>query len=155
VSDLNLDESGQLPVDVSDQALRERVSERIRRNHSYEVDRSIADLIGIEHADRAPPLPLFASGGISLGGVRIELEHVEWTNTHLTLEVRVPDRNTGTPRPLKFNVNYAPCYTQEQLAESIVKAIANVIAHEVAEMLFINGTRFDRCGSDEGEDRLG
>lgn len=90
--------------------------------------------------------PKFKRGPISLFGLSIELLKASWDDRHLSLTVLVPDRDTGAPRQLTFKVHFDPCCTEEQLAEAICKSIANVVAHEVAEMLHIRGKRFDPHG---------
>lgn len=87
--------------------------------------------------------PLFARGNVWIMGLRIELQRVSWDSSSLRATVEVPDRNTGAPLPLNFDVRFDPCRTEEEMAEAIVKALANVIAHELAEMVFIRSERFD------------
>lgn len=96
-----------------------------------------------ESYNPTPPPPKFASGNISLQGLFIDLLSVEWNADKMTASVRVPDRETGDPLTLHFDVRFGRCETEEQLAEEIVKGLANVIAHELAEMVFVRGQRLD------------
>lgn len=82
-------------------------------------------------------------GPIQLRGFDMRIEEVRWTQSNCSLRVTVPDRDTRLPLELNFNVSFDHAYTPDQLAERLVKTIANIFAHEVAEMLFVDGQRFD------------
>ncbi len=113
---------------VDDRALREHVARKLGIQASYL---------------RANGPPIGARGSIALYGMRISLERCEWTDRSFNAEVTVPDRETGQPLRLFFNQTFDPCRTEEDLATGIIKGLANLIAHELAEMLFIQGERFD------------
>jgi hypothetical protein len=130
--DIAIAPDGNVPHTYAASDVVKRVAERLK----MEMDLRIVDSMR----------PRFQSGPIALDGLRIELVSCEWDDSRLSMRAIVPHRDTGAPLSLDFDIEYERCETEEQLAECIVKSIANVIAHEVAEMLFIRGKRFDPHG---------
>lgn len=87
--------------------------------------------------------PRLDSGELELRGLRIELQQARFSDEGLRLRVVVPDRNTGSPMALVFDVGFPVAATIETIADYLEQAIAKVIAHEIAELLLVRGRRRD------------
>jgi len=134
VADLNIGPDGvPLPAAREDAAFR---------------DRFLARVLGIQDDYFATPGTRCVGrrGSISLYGMRVELESCRWTAPSFTAEVTVPDRNTGAPLRLIFEERFDPCRSEEEWANAMIRGLAKFLAHELAEMLFIGGVRFDPHG---------
>lgn len=110
------------------------------RTIAADIDELVLNRLAVER-------PRFVQGPIELFGMRIDLTRCSWDESRLSMQVVVPDRDTGAPLSLDFNIEFGQrCETEEELAECLITGIANVLAHELAEMLRIRGVRFDPHG---------
>lgn len=94
-----------------------------------------------------PVQPSFQVGPIALGGLSIAIQEATWDADGLELLVVVPDRDTGAPLPLRFNVPWTRhAYTVEDVERELREAVTKIVAHEVAELLLVEGRRRDPHG---------
>lgn len=91
-----------------------------------------------------PVQPSFQVGPIALGGLSIAIQEATWDADGLDLCVVVPDRDTGAPLPLRFNVQWRRhAHTVEDVERELREAVTKIVAHEVAELLLVEGRRRD------------
>lgn len=86
----------------------------------------------------------FQVGPIALGGLSIAIQEGTWDADGLDLCVVVPDRDTGAPLPLRFNVQWRRhAHTVEDVERELREAVTKIVAHEVAKLLLVEGRRRD------------
>jgi hypothetical protein len=104
---------------------------------------SIASVIGVAEVPRRLPSG-FQVGPLYLGRLSISLVNATWDQDGLQLSVEVPDRDTRKPILLKFDVRFRRhAVTAEDVERELRRAVTEIVAHEVAELLLAHGRRRD------------
>lgn len=72
------------------------------------------------------------------------MRHIDWSLAGVRVVLGVLDRDTNEPLEIRFDVHFdsAP-QSAQHMAELIERAVAQTVAHEVAERLYIDGKRHD------------
>lgn len=87
-------------------------------------------------------VPLTTNGAIELVALEIRLLKVKWDAAGLRMVIQMPDRDTGAALTSTYEATFSERADNDtDMAALIVKSVANLLAHEVAENILVQGER--------------